>query len=367
MQNNYISNREGIQRSKLIRQELHELHDKFLRDHPVLAYQDSIGLGILIGSITAMVGCAWAYARGSLPAVPTVLLIAFFMSVVHELEHDLIHRLYFRTRPWLYNAAMLAVWVVRPNTINPWVRRDWHMHHHRVSGTVSDIEERMLTNGEPWGLRRLFMSADNLLGTILRPKIIRSMQWAYAAATEKDPEAQARAVKRNRLAVLPLSVPYFIVLYFYLFLRADQWLHEGLLHTTWQPSAFVAAIDPYLQFAAVVLLLPNTLRAFCLHFVSSNIHYYGDIDPKNVIQQTQIWTSPLTWPLQAFCFNFGGTHGIHHFAVQYPFYVRELVSRDAHKIMRHYGVRFNDFASMARANRWNPTPVEGSSTELTEA
>ena len=110
-----------------------------------------------------------------------------------------------------------------------------------------------------------------------------------------------------------------------------------------------------------------TLRAFCLHFVSSNIHYYGDIDPKNIIQQTQIWTSPLVWPLQAFCFNFGGTHGIHHFAVQYPFYVRELVARDAHKIMRGYGVRFNDFSSMARANSWNPLSLAGSSTELTEA
>ena len=39
----------------------------------------------------------------------------------------------------------------RPMTINPWFRRDLHFHHHRVSGTKTDLEERGLTNGEQWG------------------------------------------------------------------------------------------------------------------------------------------------------------------------------------------------------------------------
>ena len=60
---------------------------------------------------------------------------------------------------------------------------------------------------------------------------------------------------------------------------------------------------------------PNVLRVFCLHFVSSNMHYYGDVEPGNVIQQTQVLNPWWLWPLQAFCFNFGSSHAIHHFVV----------------------------------------------------
>jgi hypothetical protein len=86
--------------------------------------------------------------------------------------------------------------------------------------------------------------------------------------------------------------------------------------------------------------------------VSSNVHYYGDINPRNVVQQTQVWSSPWVLPFQLFCFNFGSTHAIHHFVVQEPFYLRQLVAREAHVVMREHGVRFNDFGTLLRANRW---------------
>jgi hypothetical protein len=38
--------------------------------------------------------------------------------------------------------------------------------------------------------------------------------------------------------------------------------------------------------------------------------------------------------------------------VQEPFYVRQLVARDAHVVLRAHGVRFNDFGTFGRANRW---------------
>lgn len=35
-------------------------------------------------------------------------------------------------------------------------------------------------------------------------------------------------------------------------------------------------------------LLPNLLRTFCLHFISSNIHYHGDVAEGDVLRQTQV-------------------------------------------------------------------------------
>lgn len=53
--------------------------------------------------------------------------------------------------------------VFRPLTINPWIRREIHIHHHKVSGTPTDIEERGVSNGEKWGLIRLVTMADIFL------------------------------------------------------------------------------------------------------------------------------------------------------------------------------------------------------------
>lgn len=107
-----------------------------------------------------------------------------------------------------------------------------------------------------------------------------------------------------------------------------------------------------IDIAVVVIIGPNVLRTFCLHFVSSNMHYYGDIEAGNVIQQTQVLNPWWLWPLQAFCFNFGSTHGIHHFVVKEPFYIRQLTAPVAHKVMAEMGVRFNDFGTFGRANRF---------------
>ena len=119
---------------------------------------------------------------------------------------------------------------------------------------------------------------------------------------------------------------------------------------TW--SATSLAVMDLVTFAVVVLVGPNVLRTFCLHFVSSNMHYYGDVEAGNVIQQTQVLNPWWLWPLQAFCCNFGSSHAIHHFVVKEPFYVRQLTVPFAHRVMREMGVRFNDFGTFARANRW---------------
>jgi hypothetical protein len=104
----------------------------------------------------------------------------------------------------------------------------------------------------------------------------------------------------------------------------------------------------------VAWIAPNVLRSFCLHLVSSNMHYYGDVEPGNLVQQCQVLTPWWLAPAQAFCCNFGGTHAIHHFVVGQPFYLRQWLAPRVVPAMLAEGVRKNDVASLARANRWSP-------------
>jgi hypothetical protein len=225
------------------------------------------------------------------------------------------------------------------------------LHHHRVSGTAGDIEERGLLNGERWGIRRAVMSTDALLAVLLRPFTIHNMLGSYAEDHKVVGADRFRMTVRNFFAYFPFAPVYTVVWWYFVAVHASQWIH-GMQGTPWEPSELTASVWPWLSVMGVTYLAPNALRTFCLYFVSSNIHYFGDVEAKNIIQQTQVWTSPWVWPLQAFCFNFGGTHAIHHFAVQYPFYLRQIIATDAHRVMRAHGVRFNDFASMLRSNSW---------------
>ena len=51
--------------------------------------------------------------------------------------------------------------------------------------------------------------------------------------------------------------------------------------------------------------------------------------------------------------------------VKEPFYIRQLSVPFAHRVMREMGVRFNDFGTFARANRW--TRREKAGEERTQA
>jgi hypothetical protein len=85
--------------------------------------------------------------------------------------------------------------------------------------------------------------------------------------------------------------------------------------------------------------------------VTSYLHYYGGVN--NVLQQTQVFKGLLIWPLNLFTFNFAGTHAIHHFVVQQPFYLRQMLASTAHKVMKENSVRFNDVSTFSNANRYS--------------
>ena len=327
------------QRAAYIREQV-MVHGNALRQrYPILQHQDALGAGILAFALLGMLGSAALYIGGYLAWWACLLLNAFFASLTHELEHDLIHSKYFRKRPLPHNLLLALLWLARRSTINPWVRRHLHLNHHKVSGSEADMEERAITNGEPWGIARLLMVGDNMMSSLIR--------WLRA----KNPEHRRLILTRTLKVYAPLGLLNWATWYLFLGFHLLDWASAALgAPIVW--SAGTLNVMAVVNIAVVVLVGPNVLRTFCLHFVSSNMHYYGDVEPGNVIQQTQVLNPWWLWPLQAFCVNFGSSHAIHHFVVKEPFYIRQLTVPFAHRVMREMGVRFNDFGTFARANRW---------------
>lgn len=337
--------------------------DQLRARHPwLVANQDRIGMGIFLASGAAILVNSWAFATGHLSVWLAIPLAAFFMSLLHELEHDLIHSLYFRKNPRLQNLMMAGVWLFRPSTISPWVRRRLHIHHHKRSGTESDIEERGITNGERWGLRRLLMTGDNMLAIYLRPITTYQMMRAFLRAEAKSAE-EARQIRReNVLGYFPLGVINYAFWHGFIVFHGVSLLAGLLGHpVTLTGSALV--VERVVDVFVVCISAPNALRTFCLHFVSSNMHYYGDVEAGNIVQQCQVWTSPWVIPLHLFCFNFAGTHAIHHFVVRDPFYIRQAIAPSLYPLLRANGVRFNDFGTFRRANRFAPGAAVAPSAE----
>lgn len=334
-----------------IRGQILAIGDDFRARHPWIArHQDAIGLAIFIIALAGVVVDAVLYLEGVIPWWVCVPLTAFWLSVLHELEHDLIHWMYFRRRKWVHHLMLLGAWVVRPNSPNPWIRRAWHLHHHEVSGTESDWEERSITNGQGWGVRRLLTIFDHMVGVYAQPFHFMRLMNDYVEHEVTDPDERKRLKRVTLSALIPFSAMHALAWHTFVGLQVFQLLGGHVAHG-WAYNA--------LTLAAVVLLGPNALRQTCLVFVSSNMHYYGDVEAHNVFKQTQVWTAKRMWPFHAFCFNFGGTHAIHHFVVRDPFYLRQAIARPCQEVLRAHGVRFNDFGTFKRANRWMMgAPVE---------
>lgn len=320
--------------------------------HPWLKHQDAIGATIMAVSLLGMIASGALYMQGLIPWWVCVPVTAIFASFIHELEHDLIHLMYFRKKPWANDLMLALGWLARASTVSPFVRRKLHLHHHKFSGTESDLEERGITNGERWGLRRFFMLGDNMLAVYLRPKTMLRATKAYIRAQKPASAAAAKAMGREQLhAYFPLGTLYYAL--FHAWVVAHLALFAlPLAGASVALPAWAATALGWLDVFAVVYMLPCLLRTFCLHFISSNMHYYGDVEARNVMQQCQVLNPWWLMPLQLFCFNFGSTHAIHHFAVKEPFYIRQWNAGVAHRVMREMGVRFNDFGTFRRANRF---------------
>jgi fatty acid desaturase len=302
---------------------------------PILKHQDAIGFSIFAFSATGMVLNAVLYFKGILPGWATLVMNAILASLLHELEHDLIHRQYFKGSAAIQNFMEGVIWALNGNTVNPWYRKKLHLLHHKESGQSIDIEERLLGNGMPWGLRRLLITVDNTFVPFL---ILKRL-------FKEIPQFESKEFFRSRLPVG--------------FVYTATWLSFvvlGISMLSGHTDAYQSTYGHMVTFLMVTMMGPNMLRQSSLAFISSNCHYYG-IERMNLSQQGQVLNHWIFAPLHLFCFNFGSTHIIHHFYVAQAFYRRQLFAKEAHRILREAGVRFNDLQSLAYANAWTP-PVD---------
>lgn len=295
--------------------------------HRWLRHQDLIGFFLFAASTFGFVISGVAYYRGYLPAWLCIPVSAVFLSIGHEIEHDLLHGLYFQRRKILKNFLLLVGWISRGTTINPWIRRQIHLYHHQYSGEFHDAEERLIGNGMDYkGLKRWLV----MLGPWFAP-------------------VQAKSLRESGcpLRALPLVLSLFpMVGLTSLFIV--YWL---LLHIL-GPTLFPWGQEnlPIWNALMVAYIAPNVLRMFCLQFISSSIHYLGDV--RDLSTQTQVLNSWHWIPFQLFCFNFGATHALHHFFPNQPFYIRQWLSSKVFPVMRAQGIRFNDLGTFQRNNRY---------------
>ena len=328
---------------KSIRSADHALRERY----PVLNHQDAIGLGITLVSATGMVIVSVAYLRGWISAWVAVPANAFLASLLHEVEHDLMHELYFRHSRWVQNIMYGIVWTFRGNTLSPWARKSLHLNHHKASGRPDDVEERLIGNGMPMGWQRLLTMLDQPLSLVIN---MRRM-WRDAP--------QIFHVRRLLVGSFPVQFVFQNLWYGFvgstIALAGVQVLSALQLPLYTLPS-WLTSFHESLTPIAVIWLLPNFIRQASLQIMSSSMHYYGNVE--GLTQQTQILTAWYLIPLQIFCCNFGSTHSIHHFVVNQPFYLRQLVASAVHPVMKDCGILENDISSNSRANSFLASPAQ---------
>jgi len=299
-----------------------------------LAHQDALALVFFFGALCAVGLFALAYTRHLLPWWFATGAVAVALSVLHELEHDLIHGLYFRSHAWVERSCLFVIWWAKLH-VSPWWRKPQHLHHHRRSGQEDDLEERLLGIGLPFGLFR-FLVAFHPAVAFGRLLALRKHLRGYSTTR-----------------TIAASAPTFLLMLviwesFFGYLRVRYGVAPS-----WDPARALPANGwPLARNLAVLWLFPNILRHTCLAYVSSYCHYYGDIEPERLEQQSQILRTWRLWPLQLFCCNFGATHWVHHFVVNQPFYLRLAVADRVRSTACAGGVRENDGGVVLRNNRW---------------
>lgn len=310
-----------------------EAEDARLRaQHPWLNRQDLLGMGSFLGSLALMVLIAAGYLTHLLPWWATVPLMALPLSILHELEHDLIHQLYFRHQKRIQDGMFWVIWWSKLH-LNPWVRRELHLRHHKRSGQNDDLEERLIGLGLPLGLLRLVVSIHPAGAVFLIPRLRREV-----------PDFKAWDLFVRTLPVIIVYVIVWRLFFGYVF---SGWMHPE--------DPFIRYPEwgwPYVQALFTLWIAPNLLRHSSLVLMSSYSHYFGDIPSHDVFYQNQILRHWMLWPLQLFCFNFGATHVLHHYVVDQPFYLRQWVSKRVEGELIAQGVRKNDGGTIARSNRW---------------
>jgi fatty acid desaturase len=305
------------------------LEDKKLRqEYGILQRQDLLGALILGTSVFAILTVAFFYLNGTIPYWAAILAVAFSMSFVHEIEHDLIHDIYFKDNKWIHQSMMAIIWLTKLHS-NPFWRRKLHLRHHAYSGQAEDWEERLLGLGDRVGLRRILVA------------LLPFGQFMYFRDIEKtDPRFSAReSVAAN---IVPIVIHTMLTL-----LGVASFVHPVLLGQT------LGAQSVHVFQALLVLwIIPGWIRYTTLTLATNLCHYAGDITYQTVEQENQIIYHWVGIPLALFTANFAATHIIHHFYAPQPFYIRYLVAPKVIPVMIQQGCRYNDLGILRRNNRY---------------
>lgn len=311
--------------TRLIIRAIRDEDARLVEQHPLLGRDDLVALGLWAGAWVGIAAMVVAALGAGLPMPVAAVGVALCLSTLHELEHDLIHELYWADRPWLGHLVLFTIWIAK-GSLDPWSRGRLHRWHHQVSGQPEDVEERLIGLGLPWGPRRALLSLLPAASALVVPEIVRDVR-ARAAQGGQRPDTRAPRwwgiVKA--INALLLGAPLWVGL---------AWLLE------------VPAALPLLW----LYVVPNLMRHTAIVVMSSNSHYTG-IPRSELALQNQILDHWIFWPLQALCWNFGATHVLHHFVVKQPFWRRTLAFRRLRPTLVANGMPHNDLGSFARANQ----------------
>jgi fatty acid desaturase len=252
-----------------------------------LKYQDFLGGSIFIGSLLAII-LSWYYYFHHKDEPFTLFLVVvsimFFTSLLHELEHDLIHNLYFK-KSIIQDVMFFFIWISKLHS-NPWFRRDLHLKHHVVSGQKDDAEERLLGLGLPWSWKRIATTIHPFGALIVSADVAKDATWLD--------------VQKLNLTSLPIAFVFFGLnkaLFIY-------WISFALFGSNYS-NYLPARYWPMVLDLNLLLCLPNILRQLCIVALSTSSHYYGDLPVKSVFFQNQILDHWIFVPFQLFAFNFG--------------------------------------------------------------
>jgi hypothetical protein len=309
-----------------VRKAIRQADARLLEKHPWLGWDNAMALGFFLTALLGAAGLAVAWFQGTLPAWVAIIGIAWTVSILHEMEHDLIHDLYL-PHPVVRTGVLGTIWFAK-GSLDPWTRGYMHRWHHIVSGQEEDIEERLIGLGMPWGPLRVLITLVPPFSIVLRPGLGRAVR-ARAAEGGRRPDPRAHRA--------PLAL---VVVNAVLMLLPTISLVAWLLGAAWAWPVLV------------LWAIPNTLRHAAIVILSTNSHYVG-IPRGSVVEQNQVLDHPIFWPLQIFCWNFGATHVLHHFLVRQPFWRRTLVFSEVRPSLLDNGVRANDLGSFTRANQYS--------------
>ena len=254
---------------KSIRNTIKNEEARLRRKYKFLQYQDALGLLIFLVGVTSMIGVATLYLQGRLHWALVVPLLALPASILHELEHDLIHNLYFKTNQWVHHVMYFFIYLAKCS-VTPWYRKFIHLRHHQVSGSKADLEERLIGGGLPFGFLRWAL--------IITP-------WANTMIIE---DVQKDNMDNwNRWGLVFTSAPSVVsfAIVWHLFFSYIRSMF-GLTFTEYDPALYLPLWAwPIVRDLGVLIILPNILRQSCLNLMASYCHYYADVPAGDVFYQ----------------------------------------------------------------------------------